>query len=189
MHHYIDIHLLPDPEFPTHQLMAALYAKLHRVLAQVQSRTVGVTFPGYESGSASQTLGTTLRLIGPEADLRRLMEMEWLRGMRDHVQATAPAPIPTGVSYRSLRRVQAKSSPERLRRRQIRRHGLTEEQARDRAPDTAAERLNLPWIAMTSHSTGQAFRLYLRLGLSAPTEAHGEFNAYGLSHTATVPWF
>ena len=32
MDHYVDIDVRPDPEFPVHQLMSALYAKLHRAL-------------------------------------------------------------------------------------------------------------------------------------------------------------
>ncbi len=32
MNHYLDLHLLPDPEFSAAQLMSALFAKLHRAL-------------------------------------------------------------------------------------------------------------------------------------------------------------
>ena len=32
MDHYVDIDVRTDPEFPAHQLMSALYAKLHRAL-------------------------------------------------------------------------------------------------------------------------------------------------------------
>ena len=58
--HYIDIHLRPDPEFPAHQLMAALFAKLHRALAKAQAGTIAVSFPGYRT--VPTTLGDTLRL-------------------------------------------------------------------------------------------------------------------------------
>jgi len=189
MHHYIDIHVLPDPEFPQHQLMAALYAKLHRVLTKVQSSTIGVTFPGYEVGASTASLGRTLRLIGPRLDLLRLMEMGWQQGMRDHVRVNANEPVPAGAAFRSLRRVQAKSSPERLRRRQMRRHGLTEVQAREQVPDSAAERLQLPFVTLSSTTTGQNFRMYFALGDTSPTEVKGTFNSYGLSQTATSPWF
>jgi CRISPR-associated endonuclease Csy4 len=187
MSHYIDIHLRPDPEFPCHQLMAALYAKLHRVLAQVQASTIGVSFPGYQTVPA--TLGCTMRLVGPQGDLLRLMEQDWLKGMRDHAEVASVVAVPADTVQRSLRRVQAKSSPERLRRRQMRRHGLTEEQARERVPDSAAELLNLPFVVLASASTGQTFLLYLRLGPAEPTAQVGTFNAYGLSTSATTPWF
>lgn len=32
MDHYLDLRVLPDPEFNTEMLMAALFAKLHRAL-------------------------------------------------------------------------------------------------------------------------------------------------------------
>lgn len=187
MHHYIDIHLRPDPEFPAHQLMAALCAKLHRGLVQVRTNRIAVSFPGYRE--AGPTIGSTLRLIGPAAELGQLMEEDWLRGMRDHVDVKSPSAVPDGVPHRSLRRVQAKSSPTRLRRRQMRRHRLTEEEALERAPDTCAEVLNLPFLAFTSTSTGQRFKLFLRLGPSVTIPQPGDFNSYGLSSTATIPWF
>jgi len=188
MDQYIDIHLRPDPEFPAHQLMAALYAKLHRGLTQLQLTSVGVSFPGYQE--KPPTLGQTLRLIGPEHDLARLMAQAWLQGMRDLVEVKDLAPVPKDAVHRSLRRVQAKSSPERLRRRQMRRHALSEDQARTRVPDTAAEVLRLPFVTLRSASNGQTFPLFLQLGPPVPIiPPKGDFNAYGLSSTATVPWF
>lgn len=187
MSHYIDIHLRPDPEFPLHQLMGALYTKLHRLLAKVQTDTIGVSFPGYKAVPA--TLGHTLRLMGPQVDLVQLMEHDWLKGMRDHIELSPVAAVPADAVQRSFRRVQAKSSPERLRRRQMRRHGLTEEQARERVPDSAAELLNLPFVTLWSASTGQVFRLYLRLGPAVANAQAGTFNAYGFSTSATTPWF
>lgn len=187
MGHYIDIHLRPDPEFPAHQLMGALYAKLHRILAQAQSSQIGVSFPGYRQAPAS--LGDKLRLIGPQGDLVRLMEHDWLRGMRDHTHVMPIAAVPAEAVQRSLRRVQVKSSPERMRRRLIRRQGLTEADAIQRIPDSAAERLNLPYLQLTSGSTGQTFRIYFRMGPTETEKTAGEFNAYGLSGAATIPWF
>jgi CRISPR-associated endonuclease Csy4 len=97
--------------------------------------------------------------------------------------------VPADAVQRSLRRVQAKSSPERLRRRQMRRHGLTEQHARERVPDSAAELLTLPCGVRARASTGQSFPLYLRLGPAESTAQVGTFNAYGLSTSATTPWF
>jgi len=71
----------------------------------------------------------------------------------------------------------------------MKRHGLDETQARERIPDSAAETLHLPFVQLRSGSTGQTFRLFLCLGPAQPTPVSGEFNAYGLSQNATVPWF
>jgi CRISPR-associated endonuclease Csy4 len=187
MSHYLDILLLPDPEFPVHQLLAALYSKLHRALVDFGSNNIAVSFPDYSAKPAS--LGSRLRLIGPQIALERLMVTGWLRGMRDHVELTALAAVPAHAAPHTLVRVQAQSNPERLRRRQIRRHGLTEASALEQVPDSAVEKLRLPFVQLTSASTGQTFRLYLRLSEAHRQSTPGPFNTYGLSHTATIPWF
>jgi CRISPR-associated endonuclease Csy4 len=186
MSHYLDILLRPDPEIAPHQLLAALYAKLHLALVQLDSSTLGVSFPGYTEKPAS--LGNRLRVLGPEADLKRLMALPWLGGLQDHIELLAVAVVPPQVGYRRLSRVQAKSSPERLRRRQMKRHGLTEEEARARVPDSCAETLALPFVMLRSASTTQIFRLFLRCA-EVEAAADGTFNTYGLSATATTPWF
>lgn len=185
--HYIDIHLRPDPECPTYQLMDVLYNKLHKLFVQAQSTAIGVSFPGYSR--SPRTLGNTLRLIGPEAELMGLLTHNWLTGMRDHTDVTPVASVPRDTSHRTLRRIQAKSSPARLRRRQARRHGLTEQQILQRVPDSAVETLDLPFVTLRSASTGQRFPLFLRLGPLVQTPEAGPFNTYGLSQTATIPWF
>ena len=109
--------------------------------------------------------------------------------MSDHVQVGEAAPVPLHAQHRSVNRVQAKSSPERLRRRQIKRKGLTEAQALAQVPDSARETLALPYLDVHSSSTDQRFRLFVRHG---PVQAHaidGFFSAYGLSPLTTVPWF
>ncbi len=187
MDHYLDIRLRPDPEFTATVLMSALFAKLHRGLVSLGTDGVGVSFPEVEKAPVG--LGEKLRLHGTEADLQELMATAWLTGMRDHVQVLPPRPVPRQVRYRTVRRVQAKSSPERLRRRWIRRKGLTEEAARRLVPDTVAERLDLPYVTLTSRSTGQKFRLFIEHGPLLETPVGGRFSSYGLSPTATVPWF
>ena len=183
--HYLDIHVQPDPEFPASQLLPALYAKFHRALVELRSDDLAVCFPGY----CDKGLGQALRILGTADRLGQLMALPWLSGMRDHIQVSSPLAVPANADHRQLRRIQSKSSPTRLRRRQIKRHGLTAKQARERIPDSAAESLKLPFLPVRSASTGQSFMLFLRLGPPCPHPAAGRFNAYGLSTTATIPWF
>lgn len=187
MLHHIDIHLRPDPEFPAHQLMSALYGKLHRALVLTKSNRIGVVFPGY--GVSPPGLGGTLRLFGPAEDMARLTGLDWMQGMRDHVAVSAAVPVPANAKACRLQRVQAKSSPERLRRRQMRRHGISAEQARERVPDAAAELLKLPFLVLTSASTGQRFRLFLSMETANGSAPAARYNAYGLASEGTVPWF
>ena len=185
MDSYLDLSLRPDPEFPHSQLMNALYAKLHRALVSMQVNTISVCFPAF----TGLKLGGVLRLIGPSAALTSLMVTPWLQGMRDHLQIGAVTALPAQVKHRKWQRIQCKSSPERLRRRQMKRHGLSEAQARERIPDTAAETLKAPFLHIASASTGQRFHLFLKVGPIQAQPETGAFNAYGLSQTATVPWF
>ena len=187
MDHYLDLKLLPDPEFPATQLMNVLFAKLHRGLVELGCDDIGISFP--DSTRAGHGFGQRLRLHGTAAALDRLLARNWLSGMRDHVQLSELAAVPADAQHRGLRRVQVDSNPERLRRRAIKRHGLTEEQARQRIPDHAGKTTDLPFIDLRSQSSGQRFRLFIAQGPIQATAQTGTFNAYGLSREATVPWF
>jgi len=187
MDHYVDIDLRPDPEFVPHHLMSALYAKLHRALVGLGCNDIGVSFPRYDASAPH--LGSRLRLHGKKDALLALMDTEWLTGMRDHAAVAPPSAVPVGVQHRAVRRVQAKSNPERLRRRLLRRHDISEEEAMHRIPDSAARLLWLPFVQLKSSSTGQAFRFFIDQSAAQPLADEGSFSAYGLSQDATVPWF
>lgn len=187
MNYYVDIDLRPDPEFPPNQLMSALYAKLHRALVARDSADIGVSFPGFDAKAPH--LGTCLRLHGELSAVSELMASAWLTSMRDHIETTDPAAVPGNSQFRIVRRVQAHSNPERMRRRLMRRQQIDEAQARLRIPDSTAEFLELPFVQLCSTSTGQPFRLFIEHGPLRSEQASGTFSAYGLSPSATVPWF
>lgn len=183
MDHYLDIRVLPDPEFGQVELLNALYAKLHRVLPSLTLGRVGVSFPGHR-----RTLGESLRLHGTLADLLNLTEVNWLQGMRDYIRIGDLTPVPQGVSFRVVRRVQAKSAHNK-RRRSVGKGWLSEEEALTRIPDTQQKVMTLPYAEMHSLSTGSRMRLYIEHGPLLGKPVAGLFNAYGLSATTTVPWF
>jgi len=188
MDHYLEIRLLPDPEFPVTVLMNALFSKLHRGLVELETSRIGVSFPDVER--VERGLGELLRLHGDAGELERLMTLPWLTGMHDHTRVGRLRPVPERIlGYRVVRRVQAKSSPERLRRRWMRRKGLSAEEARKAIPDDVAERLDLPFVTLTSRSTGQRFRLFIEHRPLQENPVPGSFSSYGLSRIATVPWF
>ncbi len=188
MDHYLDLRLLPDPEFPPHQLMDALFAKLHRGLSQLGSNDIGISFPG--AGSQTKGLGDCLRLHGTDMALQNLMAQPWLKGMRDHVGGLEILPVPDTAGAQTVRRVQAKGASDlrRLRRRRMARTGCTEAEALQAIPDTAAEQLKLPFLTVRSSSSGQTFHIFVRQQTAAEP-VDGGFNAYGFSQTATLPRF
>lgn len=185
---YLDIRLLADPEFTPTLLMNALFGKLHRALVQIDNRHIGISFPEVEKINAG--LGNTLRLHGPEEELKKVMEQNWLKGMKDHIEIGQIKPVPESVSYRRIQRVQAKSSALRLRRRYLKRHPeTTEEETNVMFPDSVEKKLKLPYLQVKSQSSEQRFCLFLKHLPIDKKAIGGKFNKYGLSKEATIPWF
>lgn len=187
MDYFLNIEIRPDPEFTAPLLMGVLYGKLHRALADMAMSNLGVSFP--EHASKPRTLGSVLRLHSDSATLDRLMSSPWLTGMRDHVCVVGPGPVPDGVTHRVVRRVQGKTNAERLRRRHVKRHNVSLEEARSIIPDSAECKLKYPFVMLRSQSTARKFPLFIEHLPEQSGPAEGEFNSYGLSKTATIPWF
>lgn len=184
MNYYIDIKVLPDPEFTPSILMNALFAKFHRALVEAGHGEVGVSFP-----QAQKTLGDRLRLHGSLSVLQRLMGISWLKGLTDYTSVSAITPVPDNCQYRVVKRVQAKSSVERMYRRSVKKGWLTTEEAEIRANDHMEQYLKLPFVQLKSHSSGQEFRLFIQQGKLLDSPEEGKFSAYALSCEATIPWF
>jgi CRISPR-associated endonuclease Csy4 len=185
--HYIDITVVPDSETSAPQLLGALHDRLHVALVLQRLDGIGISFPGYSV--LPRTLGSTLRLHGTEALLSRLLGTDWLKALRDHVRVTEIAAAPMGAPHRTVQRKQFKTSAERLRRRRMRRKGETMEQAATAIPSSIERIPDLPYLHIRSRSSGQPFCLFIALGPLCPDSVPGNFNSYGLSGTATVPWF
>lgn len=185
--HYLDLRVLPDPETSAPQLLGALYDRLHLTLVQQQLDSIGVSFPGHSTNPRG--MGNVLRLHGSEQTLQAFHQPDWLNGLRDHVHMTSIAPVPAHAIWRTVHRKQYKTSAERLRRRRMRRHGETAEQARQAIPGSVERRPDLPCLHLHSHSTGQAYCLFIALGPPQATAQPGTFNRHGLSTTTPVAWF
>jgi len=197
MDHYIEIGLLPDPEFANELLMSTLMQKLHSLLIKLRAKDIGLSWPEYVQPPQPnlhepKRLGQSMRLHGTHASLSVLLQadgLDGLGGLRDHLQISPVLPAPAHVTYRSFTRVQAKSNVERMRRRRMKRHNLSAESARECLPEAAAERISEPFVNLRSISTGQSFLLFIRMGPLHDQPHTGNFSNYGLSTHATVPWF
>lgn len=187
MDQYLDVKLRRNPEISTHYILGAIYFRFHQALVAIGHGRIGVSFPDFQEKRRS--LGQCLRLHGSSRDLDVLMANNWLVGMFDYVEVGPRLRVPEAVQYRTVRRVQTDSSPERLRRRLIRRHQLDEMTALERIPDSVSSHLSMPWIEIYSNSTGQRFRMFIDHGPLLGAATFGHFSSYGLSSTTTVPWF
>lgn len=187
MNSYIDIQILPDPEFTQPLLMSVLFAKLHRALVGLESRDIGVSFPRFEL--EPRTLGSVMRIHGMSVGISRLMEAQWLKGMSDHVRLVDILDVPSSANHRVVRRVQPTTNAERIRRRRIKRHQISEERARELIPDSVEENVSLPYVMIRSQSTGHKFCLFIEHMPIRDEPVEGQFSTYGLSSSATIPWF
>jgi len=184
---YVEITLRPDPEFGPQLLLNALIGKLHRGLVLAETDTIGISFPDHSEKPRS--LGSRVRLHSTSTELEGFMAQSWLAGMSDHLTVSAVQPLPEDVGYRVVRRVQPKTNAERLRRRYRRRHDVSDEEAHRLIPDSIEKRVSLPFVTLRSASTDQRFALFVLHGPVQNEAITGAFNSYGLSQTATVPWF
>lgn len=184
MDHYLQIRVLPDPEFAEETLMAALFAKLHRALGQRGKGDIGVSFPLVDVKP-----GPLLRIHGTREALQALEATAWRKGLNDYCQCTPITPVEAVKAWRVVSRVQVKSNPLRLLRRSVKKGQLTEEQAMQRLPLLEEKRTTLPYLSLKSLSSQQSFRLFIKHGELLTAPVGGEFSSYGLSSTATVPWF
>lgn len=184
MDYYCDIRVLPDPEASEPVLVNNLFAKLHRVLVQLNANDIGVSFP-----NVKKTLGNILRLHGSAARLAELLATNWLKGLRDYCEVQPIMTVPNEVTYLTVSRVQAKSVYNK-RKRSITKGWLSEAEAQEQITDDQQKQLQLPFVQINSSSTLQNYiKLFIKHGEKQAMPVTGEFSCYGLSKNATVPWF
>ena len=184
MDHYLEIQVLPDPEFTENLFMNKIFSKLHCSLVNAGHGEVGVSFPDVD-----KTLGARLRLHGTALALNRVMAENWLAGLNDHITVSAVQSVPAIVQYRVVSRVQVKSNAERLYRRSVKKGWLTQEQAQERILSSTEQRSKLPFLQLKSTSTGQNFLLFVEQSPLQAKAVSGKFSDYGLSSAATIPCF
>jgi len=187
MKYYIDIMIRPDPELKTSMLMGTLFNKLHQILVLLKSNTIAVSFPEYQV----TTLGRTLRIHADKCSLQALMGTPWLNGMDNCIRKTKINHIPENTRFISVRRKQNKyANIARLRRRYMKRHQVSEHDAIKAMPDALKKTLSCPYVHIRSSSTQQpSFPFYVAQKEMSAAVLSKDFNCYGLSQTASVPWF
>ena len=193
MQHYIDITLLPNDEIGHYFLWGKLYQQVHLALVEQEQGQVGVSFPEYSK--SQPRLGRKLRLFAiNEQGLKQLDLSKWLTRLLDYCHISSIRPVPAEVRHVVFSRQHCVSSPERLARRRAKRKDETFEQAMAHFVGFKESFSALPFIELESLSTShdgeqnRRFRLFID-NRFCETEHRGEFNTYGLSKTATVPWF
>ena len=183
MKHFVEIQLIPDPEVPAPVLMNAVFSKLHKVLCDLECKSIGVGFP-----RAGVTLCDVLRLFGGYESLVLLQQTGWLGAMADYSRIAAILPVPERVKHRTVSRKQRTMSESKLKR-LLKRGSITEAEAKAYRAKMFTKGLDNPYVELVSASNGHRHRRYIEFGELQDSPVEGEFDNFGLSKTATVPWF
>lgn len=183
MDSYMDIKLLPDAEIPASVLMNAIYTKLHKTLYDLKLTSIGISFPKYEV-----TLGNVLRIHGDKSNISDLQGLSWIAGMSDYCVVSEINPVPEDVKFRTISRKQSTMSSAKMRR-LLKRGSITEDEVKAYKAKMFAKGLDDPYLELVSGSNGHKHRRYIEFGNLVDEPISGEFDQFGLSKTATVPWF
>lgn len=183
MNHYMDIVIKPDAEMRENVLLNKVYTKLHKALCEQKLTDVGVSFPRYKV-----LLGNLIRIYGDEARLLGLEALDWLGGLSGYCDVSAVQRVPADAAYRTISRKQSNMTEAKLRR-LIKRGSIPPEAVKVYKAKMFAKGLDNPYLELESTSNGHKHRRYIQFGELRPKPVKGEFDQFGLSKTATVPWF
>jgi len=197
MKHYLDITLLPDAEANLGFLWQKVYQQVHLALAENKiaenESTIAVSFPNY--GDKVFPLGDKLRLFAEnQRQLEQLDIAKWLSRLTDYTHIKSIKEVPLSVDqYALFKRKQFKSNLLREAKRRAKYKNETLAEAMEHFKHYESK-TTLAFINMTSLSMGKditenrGFKLFIEKEIGAESR-QGVFNCYGLSKTATVPWF
>ncbi|WP_265821010.1 type I-F CRISPR-associated endoribonuclease Cas6/Csy4 [Geovibrio ferrireducens] len=183
MKHYIEVTLLPNKDIPENCLLNKTYTCLHKQLYDMKSSEIGVSFPHYQV-----KLGNTIRIHGNAGELKKFEDGEWLDKLKLDCLISEINPVPESVMYRVVSRVQPTMSMSKLRR-LINRGSISEEDIKNYKAKMFSKGLELPYLELDSVSNGHKHRRYINFGELKTEPSFGSFDFFGLSNTATIPWF
>lgn len=183
MDYFLDVKIIPDDEMRKNVLLNKVYSKLHKALCTLQSRDIGVSFPQYKV-----MLGQIIRLHGTEVTLIALQSSDWLGSLKSYCVLSPIDAIPNSVAYRVISRKQSTMTEAKLRR-LIKRGSISETEVKGYKAKMFEKGLDNPYLELASTSNGHKHRRYIAFGELLSTPVTGAFDTFGLSKTATIPWF
>lgn len=183
MMYYIDIKLIQDEEIPIYFLRNKVFSKFHKVLFDLAITEIGVSFPEY-----STQLGCLIRLHGSEQKLNELRYKQWLGGLIGYCKVSSIQNIPESVRHRTISRIQPNMTEAKLKR-LIKRGSISADEIKSYKAKMFQIVLDNPYLELKSSSNGHKHRRYLKFGELKSEPVIGKFDYFGLSKTATIPWF
>jgi len=180
---YVEIVIKPDDEMRENVLLNKVYTKLHKALFILKTSEIAVSFPKYKV-----LLGNVIRLHGTESKILELQNTDWLGSLSGYCQVSRIKTVPDDVSYRIISRIQANMTEAKLRR-LIKRNSISETEIKQYKAKMFGMGLDNPYFELQSSSNGHNHRRYIQFGELLGDATKGEFDCFGLSKDATVPWF
>lgn len=182
MDYYIEIKLHPNHERNIAQLMNDVFGELHKRLFEINSKSIGVSFPKY-----SEYLGDTIRIHGCKKDLEYFDQTDWCQKYKIFTSISSIYKVPAKVEYKIFSREQQNKSNSKLRR-LMKRNKISDEDRKKYIIKMMKEGIQSPYIEIISNSNKKRYRRYI-LMKESKNLAQGEFDFFGLSKNASVPWF
>jgi len=183
MTHYIDVRLHPKKEIRENILLNQIYSAFHKRLYDMKSNNIAVSFPEYRL-----KLGRLFRIHGSKESLEKLQSKEWLGKYAEFCKVSKIEAIPEKVQYRTVSRIQQNMTEAKLRR-LIKRGTIPQEDIKKYRIKMYQGGLDNPYVELVSMSNGQLHRRFMEFGELQTNKIKGEFDLFGLSKIATVPWF
>jgi len=183
MESYIELKLNPDIEMPLNDLMNRVYSKLHKSLYDLTSCNVGVSFPAYRV-----TLGNIIRLHSTDDELENFKNKKWLGGMHGYCDMSDILAVPTDTQFRIVSRVQVNMSHSKLNR-LIKRGSIPEDEIKHYKAKSFTKGIDNPYVEITSTSNGNKYRRFISFSELMDSPILGDFDHFGLSKSASIPWF
>jgi CRISPR-associated endonuclease Csy4 len=200
MKYYLDITLLPDAEANLGFLWQKVFQQVHIALVdnKIGDNESAVALSIINYGDKDFPLGNQLRLLAnTEQALQKLDIHRWLNRLSDYCHIKPIKTVPTDVTqYACFKRKPVKSIEKKAQRRAVHLNKPYDEVLAYLRKENRFEECKLPFINVESQQTkkrlelGESpfFLIFIERVL-ADKLVDGKFDCYGLSKTATVPWF
>ncbi len=187
MKYYIDIKLLNEGEISLGFLWKKVYAQIHLALVEINNESIALSFPNY--GTKIFPMGECLRIFANDKeDLIDLKLDTWLERLKDYLCMGEILAIPKTDKFVQFKRRQFKANLLKRAEKQALRRGISVADALKHYEGMEDKSSKLPFIMVKSLSSDQELKLFIEK-IDFDSEVEGTFNTYGLSKTATVPWF
>jgi len=183
MDFYIELQLKPDAEMRETELSSKVFTKFHKALVKLKTNQIGISFP-----KVHFKLGRVLRIHGEENLLKELQELDWLGPLNGYCQLSNTLSVPKNTQYCIISEKRSNLSKAKLRR-LIARGSIDKEGEKRYKIKMLSQGFDNPYLDLFSSSTQQVHRKFFEFSDLKDKPIDGVFDSYGLSKTATIPWF